>query len=1160
MLNDRIFVKWIVKKLSSSKEYRFDEQKNNHVVIEASAGTGKTYTIEHMIPQFIEGGVSIEKVAVLTFTEKAAAELQDRIRKELIRSIEIPNLAQEKKDQLEEALELLPNANIGTIHHFCRSILKKHSLVLGLSAKFGEIRNVSEEIETYFKKFWWKIEKDDSEELIALLRKVDFPKFKSILVELTAKTGGNKIKLLDKSDGERLKKDLSYLMTLLDNANLPTKKTAYSNKLQAFQAKTFTSDNEIFLELKLACLTKDIKSKKLRLTDDVREFLIKACSVSERELVTLIERIIEALEKNSSVELFNPIFTYANELIEDFEKFLFSQDTVTVDGLILLTRKLLINFPEVKKQIQNSVDYLILDECQDTNPIQIDLVTELFSGLSKGIILVGDPKQSIYRFRDADLRSYAAAVNRLVGKQDLRLDISFRSSTRLVEVLNRIFPQFENLSKIYSPVNPSRTNEPKTKPPLILLGLDENNQPLTQTDTGDDFGADSLRDASIKEIIKTIHTITDNDEYLILEKETKEYRRIKYSDIAILAYTKDNLNLLLREFSKNAISANIYKSTLFYSHKIVQAISHLLHAVENPNDSASLYKTLASDLFLISESVLYELSEAGELSYLFDSKFSEINAIYESLRKAHENRYTKDIAYTLHEILRENQILEVLSIGFDGKRNLANIYHLSEMLSYTQLTENLSFGEIVRNLKRNVENSVDQEMKLDSDKKDDSFNSVQLMTMHVSKGLEFPVCILFNLAGGKSQNKKTLYIGDSLLRQSPLSVDMKLTLGELGDVKTPEFEELKSKDDEELLQEKDRLLYVAFTRARDYLVLPLHSMPKKNSSGSLRALIEKAFSPDNIKKYINENLAENFINAKRPKAKKEISTVKEKKPTSIQFEPIQMTHISPAEMYSKAGIKVQSYSSIARHLEPEEEFVKEKTSSEKKVAPENADNAPFTISSDKRGTTFGLLCHAVMENFDLQILSDEKMIESEVKRMVNAYYPTTGLNEIVDYTSKDAIEFCYSTLTKSYPMNAAKTEFAKIQDWKYLTREKSFFYKLQSSKIDFLVGIGDGMFYWNDKYYLLDWKTNLIKPNEEETIDAILEKKVKDSYFYQYMIYSMNLIDNITPKKENKKEYWEKKFGGMLFVFMRVKEDKQGSLLVKPTYEEILAFKKDLEK
>lgn len=1154
MLNDRIFVKWIVKKLSSRKEYRFDEQKNNHVVIEASAGTGKTYTIEHMIPQFIEGGVSIEKVAVLTFTEKAAAELQDRIRKELIHSIKNPSLTQEKKDKLEEALELLPNANIGTIHHFCRSILKKHSLVLGLSAKFGEIRNVNEEIETYFKKFWGKIEKDDSEELIELLRKVDFPKFKSTLVELTAKTGGNKIKLLEKSDADCLKKDLSYLMTLLDNANLPKEQNAIVN-IQTHLTKNNSTDLEA-----LSNYTAFFFTKKLEPRAVTRNAILKKNKITETDYDNLINQILHSLEKNSSVEFFNPIFAYANELIEDFEKYLFSQDTVTVDGLILLTRKLLTDFPEVKTQIQKSVEYLILDECQDTNPIQIDLVTELFSGLSKGIILVGDPKQSIYRFRDADLRSYAAAVNKLVGKQDLRLDISFRSSTRLVEVLNRIFPQFKNLSKIYSPVKPSRTNEPKTRPPLILLGLDENNQPLTQTDTGDDFGADSLRDASIKEIINTIHTITDNDEYLILEKEPKEYRRIKYSDIAILAYTKDNLNLLLREFSKNAISANIYKSTLFYSHKIVQAISHLLHAVENPNDSASLYKTLASDLFLIPESVLYELSEAGELSYLFNSKFSEINTIYESLRKAHENRYTKDIAYTLHEILRENQILEVLSIGFEGKRNLANIYHLSELLSYTQLTENLSFGEIVRNLKRDVENSVEQEMKLDSDKKDNSFNSVQLMTMHVSKGLEFPVCILFNLAAGKSSSKKTLYIGDSLLRQSPLSVDMKLTLGELGDVKTSEFEELKNKDDEELLQEKDRLLYVAFTRARDYLVLPLHSMPKKNASGSLRALIEGAFSPESIEKYINENLAENFINAKHPKAKKEIPSEKLNSPTSIQFEPIQMTHTSTPEMYSKAGIKVQSYSSIARHLEPEEEFVKEKTISEKKVAPENADNAPFTISSDKRGTTFGLLCHAVMENFDLKILSDEKMIETEVKRMVNAYYPTTGLNEIVDYTSKDAIDFCYSTLTKSYPMNAAKTEFAKIQDWKYLTREKSFFYKLQSNKIDFLVGIGDGMFYWNDKYYLLDWKTNLIKPNEEETIDAILEKKVKDSYFYQYMIYSMNLIDNITPKKENKKEYWENKFGGMLFVFMRVREDKQGSLLVKPTYEEILAFKKDLEK
>ena len=90
----------------------------------------------------------------------------------------------------------------------------------------------------------------------------------------------------------------------------------------------------------------------------------------------------------------------------------------------------------------------------------------------------------------------------------------------------------------------------------------------------------------------------------------------------------------------------------------------MLHAVENPNDSSSLYKTLASDLFLVPEVILYQLSETNGLSYLFNSSFPEVNSIFESLRKAHENRYTKDVSYTLQEILRENRILEVISIGF----------------------------------------------------------------------------------------------------------------------------------------------------------------------------------------------------------------------------------------------------------------------------------------------------------------------------------------------------------------------------------------------------------------------------------------------------------------------------------------------------------------
>ena len=113
-----------------------------------------------------------------------------------------------------------------------------------------------------------------------------------------------------------------------------------------------------------------------------------------------------------------------------------------------------------------------------------------------------------------------------------------------------------------------------------------------------------------------------------------------------------------------------------------------------------------------------------------------------------------------------------------------------------------------------------------------------------------------------------------------------------------------------------------------------------------------------------------------------------------------------------------------------------------------------------------------------------------------------------------------------------KNKTAKNKDWQYIVREKSFFINSNPQEWITFVGIGDGMFYWNDKYYLLDWKTNLIKPEENETIETVIESKVRDSYYNQYMIYSMNLIDNITPKGADKELFWNNKFGGMLFIFM----------------------------
>lgn len=1143
-------------------KYKHAEHHNQHVIIEASAGTGKTFTIENIIPQFIQENIPIESIAVLTFTEKAAAELQDRIRKSILNYIN--DKSHGKLELYETALEHLPNASIGTIHQFCRTILKKYSFELGISSQFIEIKDAETEIGNYFKRFWGKIEKDDSKELIELLQKIDYANFKEILIQFASSTSGQPISnLVDRFNEAECKKDFVTIKEIVSiiRSNNNKKPPQYITKLKEIDTELNSSFKPEQLEIIISTLlTKDYSPRK-----NERDYLLKENNISDLEYDNLLIKILDHWTKYKQKDylpVLNQIISLANQFIADYRSYLLKKDAIHLDELIFETRRLLIEFPKIQKQLQKTYQYLILDECQDTNPIQMDLILELFKNAKTGIILVGDPKQSIYRFRNADLISYRHAVESLKSKHEITLDISFRSSYKLIEAFNQIFPHFKSLHEIYKKVESDRALDEVSssiKPPLILLGLNQDNQPKTDTELGEKYSAEIIREESTQDIIKIIKTITDNSDYLILDKETKQYRKILYSDIAILANSHSQLSNILTEFSKNSISANIYKNQLFYSHRIVQAISHLLHAIENPNDSASLYKTLASDLFLVPEKTLFYLSEARELNYLNVCSNSEIEEIYKSLRKAHESRYTKDISFTLHNLLSENRIFEFLSMGFEGKRNLANIYHLLEILSYSQLTENLSFGEIVRNLKKDVVNSTEQEIKLDNDKKDSDFNSVQLMTFHASKGLEFPVCILYNLTGvPRNEGSNSIYIRDKKLKTSPVSIEFAIKDKEDTLLESPEFKQLKEENYNELQSEKDRLLYVAFTRARDYLVLPLHNLSNADKKSNLSKLIN-AFSDSQITYLIQNKLAENFNYPQRD-TKDKINSEKNKSLKSVEEKSIRKIDLSQNEIYNHSGIKIQSYSSLAKQLETEEEEpVKERVATEKKSLLETDESSPIAISAEKRGTTFGLLCHAVMENFDLDLLTDLNKTRNAVTDMVNEYYPPTGLMEIKDYTSSEAIEYCFATLTKQYPMNAEQTEFSYIKDWKHLKRERSFYYKLKTSKMDYLIGIGDGLFLWNNKYYILDWKTNLIHL-ENKPLNETLFDKVEESYKIQYMIYCMNLLDNISYKSSDPKKFWEDNFGGMIFIFMRITADKEGSVLIKPSFDEIIKFKKDLEK
>jgi ATP-dependent exoDNAse (exonuclease V) beta subunit len=193
-----------------------------------------------------------------------------------------------------------------------------------------------------------------------------------------------------------------------------------------------------------------------------------------------------------------------------------------------------------------------------------------------------------------------------------------------------------------------------------------------------------------------------------------------------------------------------------------------------------------------------------------------------------------------------------------------------------------------------------------------------------------------------------------------------------------------------------------------------------------------------------------------------------------------------------------------------------------------------------------------MEEFSIPILEQtEEQIKMQIELLLEEYYEMDSV-DLEGYTKQDAFLLCFQTLTKSYPMNLERNLFSKIIEWKYFLREKTFFMNINKDDSKMMIGIGDGIFQFQNKYYIIDWKTNFFANYTYE--DGY--KKVISEYSDQFMIYSANLRRHFI--EINSEEKWDQVFGGMLFVFMRV-EGEQGVVIVKPSLKEIDLYREKLK-
>jgi ATP-dependent exoDNAse (exonuclease V) beta subunit len=805
-------------------------------VISAGAGSGKTFTITSKLEELLKTKqIRPSNVIATTFTKLAASELQERVRQKLIESGQT-----DTANAVGESL-------IGTVNGVCGELIQRFSFEAGLSPELKVM------------------EEGDSDKLFAQALEI-------------ALIQHNDMSLINQMN------QLSLRLGLVDDGHPAWQKevmeivaSARSNNMQPDEVRSFAKSSFISLKRWLPTTTERDLTASLRKAVDSAlkqydpafdttkgskeyfEFLSRIQLAINYERITWPEWI--SLSKNGpakkSNSLAEPIQLIAADYckhpqfqkdLEDFITHLFAIAAESMSHFQALKRKMgLIDFvdqehtllqildhPEVQEALKDEIDLLMVDEFQDTSPIQLAVFIKLAS-LAKQVIWVGDIKQSIYGFRGADPELMISVVGYLASQGNMPqiLSDSYRSRPPLVHYVNNIFSQTfcESLNKEQIVLNPKREDSSKRKDDSAVEFWHVDGSSLAK------------RAPAIGEQVKQLIT---RDGIEIFDKEKKIYRPAQYGDVAILCRTNTNLSTIATGFAELGIPCEYKRSGLLATPEGCLAMACLRRLVDDSDTLAS------AEIITLSESSSPETWLADRIEWLQSGEKSKTWA-----------EETHPILNALKEQRKRLSILspkEVMTLALDAsyaRRNALKwcrseyeaLQRLGNIDLFIQYAEAYEQNCEVNNSAASAPGLILYLTKLAENKEDlqalPGGNAVTLVTHHRSKGLEWPIVIAMDL---DSKIKSRLWglsvlenengfdwhapLAGRQLKYWPAFFGQQSAGIELKDkIVSSEFGEIAQK---KAIEEIKRLLYVSLTRPRDKLIITLHG--KKPGGEWLNAL------------------------------------------------------------------------------------------------------------------------------------------------------------------------------------------------------------------------------------------------------------------------------------------------------------------------------------
>lgn len=1227
-----------------------------NLLVAAAAGSGKTAVLVERIIRIItneDNPIDIDRLLVVTFTSAAAAEMRERIADAISKALEVnPN-----SKVLQRQLTLLSRANITTMHSFCLDVIKNYYHIIDLDPTFriaDETENTLLKLEVINDMFedYYENEDEEFKKLIeAYSTSKDDEKLKNIVLDLYRfsmsgpwpekwlkdsaeafnidtiedlnktswiqvlketiyievsgyiKTLQNAIELIKSTDGLE-----PYLQTFNDELNM------FNSIIESLNHGIEELYNEIsnvsFERLKSVKKDKVSDQEALEIVKAIRDNIKKKSSkLIEDSFSISIEEALEGIKK--SYPYMKMISKLTLDFIDRFKVKKRERNLLDFNDLEHLCLKILIKNDDEGNIIPSSVsegfreyfDEVLVDEYQDSNNVQeaiIDLVSRKNLD-NPNVFMVGDVKQSIYRFRQAKPELFLDKYNKYPLEEGslnrkIQLYKNFRSREEVICGVNYIFKEVmsNNVGELEytdeEALNLGASYKENEDDNVIIAGpielhiLDKSNNKDTpeedkieEINLGDeekeeeeDVDAITLEARIVARRIKELMNpdLKTGKIFKVLDKETGEYRPLKYKDIVILLRaTKNWAELFLEELGSEGIPIYADTGTGYFETIEIRTIMSLLKIIDNPMQDVPMISVLRSPL------VSFSAEELGDIRLLNKEKY-----FYEIIKEVSEDQYEvneelknkckvfinnlekwrKKAIYTPIDEFIWYLYMDTAYYGYVGampngklrQANLKILFQRAKQFEQTSFKGLFNFINFINKL-RNSSGDMGSAKVLGENE-----DVVRIMSIHKSKGLEFPV--VFTSGVGKQfnlmdLNKSILYHDD--LGFGPDYVDLEKRIS----YSTLSKEAIKKKILFETLSEEMRILYVAFTRAKEKLIITgaTRDLEKSISRWTSAAALDEEIVPasevlkgksyldwigmalckhrdgEELRKYIGlesgllvndfsiwkvkmwrkdqlnvekDEVAVDEINENDLFINKEVNSIDKEISRRLSYKYKYNLAESLPSNVSVSDLKRSLYEHedddvLTVNIFRDKEVLKPKFLQERKG-----------LSASERGTAV----HFIMQKFNLDKVSTREEIRNQIEDMKN--------NNLLSEEEAKAVEKI--NFLGFFRSELGKRMMSAYNEGKLLKRELPFYTEISSLEVDNtlpenqyknekvrLQGIIDCIFEEDNEIVLLDYKTDyVVEGMEEEIIDKykvqlryykdavekITGKRVKESYLYLF--------------------------------------------------------------